>query len=174
MCVYVRDTVHPADLYDSSHHWYSVSIHEIGSIGPLIWKGVNYGWLWLPFTGEFNKIAGEFEVPAGTYLVRGQAFCYNIVTHLAWVQVKDGETVSVNLVPTSVHFCILAARMGVELGTVKVEGKEVPLATIAQAEVDQFLKAAGALAAKLPRELGLPLLPAEEMKKRLKETPKKE
>ncbi|MCX5645112.1 MAG: hypothetical protein NTZ17_10590 [Phycisphaerae bacterium] len=172
LCVYIRDTQHPADLYDSSTHWYAVSIHEVGSNSPLCWKGVNYSWVWLPFNGEFSRVAGEFEVPAGTYLVKGYAFCSNVVTHVAWVQVNDGEVSSANLVPTTVLFCILAARLGVALGTARVEGKDVPIAKIAGAEVAAFERAVEALAAKLPKEMGMPVMAIEELRKRLSDTPK--
>jgi hypothetical protein len=171
ICVYIRDRQHPADLYDSSIHWYAVSIQEIGSNSPLYWKGVNYNWVWLPFNGEFGKVAGEFEVPAGTYLVKGYAFCSNVVTHVAWVQVNDGETVSVNLVPTTVYFCLHAAKLGAVLGTARVNDKDIPIAKIAPAEVEAFEKAANALAAKLPKEAGMQLMSVEELQKRLRETP---
>jgi len=172
LCVYVRDRVHPADLYDSSGHWFAISIHEVGSNTPLCWKGVNYNWVWLPFNGEFSRVAGEFEVPAGTYLVKGYAFCYNVVTHIAWVQVNDGEVGSVNLLPTGVPFCLRAAILGATLGTVRVEGKDVPIAKAAPAEVEAFEKAAEALAAKLPPDVDIPLMSIDELRKRFKETPK--
>jgi hypothetical protein len=172
ICVYVRDSKHPADLYDSTGHWFAVSIHEIGSNGPLFWNGVNYNWVWLPIKGEFNKVAGEFTIPAGTYLIKGYAFCQNVVTHIAWVQVADNETVSVNLIPTSVVVCILAAEMGVMLGTANVDGKDVPITTLAQAEAAQFKKAADALVAKLPQETGISLMSIDEVQKMLKETPR--
>ena len=172
LCIYVRDTLQPADLYDTTIHWYAVSIHEIGSGGPLIWKGVNFNWVWLPFNGEKGKVAGEFEVPAGTYLVKGYAFCSNVVTHVAWVQVNDGETIPVNLVPTGVVFCLRAALLGAALGTVKLEGRDTPVAKVAPAELEGFMKAADALVAKLPKEPGIPLLGIEELRKYLSETPK--
>jgi hypothetical protein len=172
ICVYIRDTKHPSDLYDSTGHWYAVSIHEVGSNGPLCWKGVNYNWVWLPFNGEFNKVAGEFEVPAGTYLVKGYAMCSNVVTHVAWVQVNDGEIIPVNLVPTTVPFCLLAANLGVVLGTAKVNNKDIPIAEIAPAEVQAFEKAVNALVAKLPKEEGIQLMSVDELKKRLREVKK--
>jgi hypothetical protein len=172
LCIYVRDRQHPADLYDSTAHWFAVSIHEVGSNGPLCWKGVNYNWVWLPFQGEFGRVAGEYEVPAGTYLVKGYAMCSNVVTHVAWVQVNDGETASVNLVPTTVLFCLQAATIGAVLGTAIVGGKDIPIAEIAPAEVKAFEKAASALANKLPKELGIPLMTVEELRKQFRETPK--
>lgn len=172
ICVYVRDTRHPADLYDSTAHRFAVSIHEVGSRGPLYWNSVNYNWVWLPFTGERNRIAGEFTIPAGTYLIRGFAPCFNVVTHIAWVQVNDGETVSVNLVPTRVFFCLRAASIGVMLGTVTVNGQEIPVTTYAKEEVAQFQKAVDALTAKLPKEEDLPLMSIEELQKMFKEMPK--
>jgi hypothetical protein len=172
LCVYVRDRLHPADLYDSSGHFFAVAIHEIGSGGPLIWKGVNYNWVWLPFPGEFGRVAGEFEVPAGEYLVRGYAMCSNVVTHVAWVQVKDGEMASVNLVPNTVHFCIQAALLGVKLGTAILGGKEGAIAELAPEEAAAFEKAGLALAGKLARDPGMPLMAADELRKRFRETPK--
>lgn len=172
ICVYVRDTKHPADLYDSTLHWYAISIHEVGSNSPLCWKGVNYNWVWLPFNGELGKVAGEFEVPAGTYLVKGYAFCHNVVTHVAWVQVNDGETISVNLVPTPVSFCLMATTLGAVLGTANVEGKDIPIAKIAPVEVAAFEKAANALAAKLPKEAGMPLMAIDELRRQFINTPK--
>jgi hypothetical protein len=172
LCVYIRDTKQPADLYDSSPHWFAVSIREVGSLGPLCWKGTNYNWVWMPFKGEFGKVAGEYEVPAGTYLVKGYAMCSNVVTNVAWVQVKDDETVGVNLVTTAVSFCLRAAMLGAVMGTAIVEGKDIPIAKIAPAEVAAFEKAANALVAKLPRDIGIPLMAIEELRKRLTETPK--
>ena len=172
ICVYVRDVKHPADLYDTTGHWFAVSVHEVGSNAPLIWKGTNFNWIWLPFTGEFNRVAGEFEVPAGTYLVRGYAFCYNVVTNIAWVQVGDGEIVPVNLVPASVAMCVWLAHIGAALGTIKVDNKEVPVTQFAAAEAAAFKKAAIALQAKLPIEMGLPMMSAEEIQKRLRDIPK--
>jgi len=172
LCIYVRDTQHPADLYDSTGHYFAVSIHEAGSNAPLAWKGVNYNWQWLPFKGEFGRVAGEFEVPAGTYLVKGYAMCSNVVTHVAWVQVNDGETAPVNLVPTRVMFCLMAVQLGVALGTVKVEGKDTPVAKVAPVEAAAFEKAAAALAEKLPKEEGLRLMSAEELRKLFREVPK--
>jgi hypothetical protein len=172
LCVYVRDTKHPADLYDSTSHWYAVSIHEVGSNNPLCWNGMNFNWVWLPIIGEFNRVAGEFVVPAGTYLVKGYAMCSNVVTHVAWVQINDGETIPVNLVPTTVPFCLMAAKIGVMLGSVNVEGKDVPIAKFAQAEVAQFEKAVDALASKLPKDTGIPILTVDELQRKLKETPK--
>ena len=139
---------------------------------PLCWKGVNYNWVWLPFQGEFNRVAGEYEVPAGTYLVKGYAWCENVVTHVAWVQVNDGETVSANLVPTTVLFCLGAAVIGVALGTAIVQGRPVPIAQIAPEEVRAFENAAMALVARLPKEVGIPLMAVEELHKRKAETPK--
>lgn len=167
ICVYIRDRVHPADLYDSSSHGFAVSIREVGSKGPLCWKGVNYNWVWLPFNGEFGKVAGEFEVPAGIYLVKGYAMCSNIVTHVAWVQVDDGENVSVNLVPTTVVFCLQAASLGVALGTAKINNKDTPIAKIAPAEVRAFENAVKALLNKLPKEEDMQLMSVDELKKRL-------
>lgn len=172
ICVYIRDKQDPADLYDSSSHFFAVSIHEIGSNKPLCWKGVNYNWVWLPFQGEFGRVAGEYEVPAGEYLVKGYAMCSNVITHMAWVQVSDGETVSVNLLPTTVAFCLQAATIGVALGTAKVDGKDIPVAKIAPEEAAAFEKAATALAVKLGKETGIPLMSIEELRKRLAETPK--
>lgn len=172
LCIYVRDTQHTADLYDSTAHSFAVSIHEVGSNSPLIWKGTNYKSVWLPFVGESGRIAGEFEIPAGTYLVKGYAQCQNVVTHVAWVQVNDGETASVNLIPTGVQFCLMAAQLGVALGTVKLEGKDTPVAKVAPAEVAAFGKAVTALAEKLPKEAGLTLLSAEELRKLFQEVPK--
>lgn len=172
ICVYIRDTQHPADLYDSTPHWWAVSIHEAGSNRPLCWKGVNYNWVWLPFTGELNKVAGEFEVPAGTYLVKGYAFCQNVVTQVAWVQVNDGETMPVNLLPTPVSFCLQTTALGVVMGTAKVDGKDVPIAQIAQAEVAAFEKATTVLMAKLPRESVISLMASEELRQHFRETQK--
>jgi hypothetical protein len=168
MCIYIRDRVHPADLYDSSSHSYAVSIHEVGSNSPLIWKGMNYNWVWLPFPGEAGRIAGEFEVPAGTYLVKAFASCWNVVTNLAWVQVADGETVAVNLVPTTVLFCIQSAMIGVTLGT----ARDTPIAKVAAPEAEAFGKAANALMAKLPKEESVQFMPIEEVQKRLRDAPK--
>ncbi|MFB3897268.1 MAG: hypothetical protein ACE14V_13285 [bacterium] len=174
ICIYVRDPQHPADLYDTNrNHYFAISIHEIGSNGPLYWKGVNYNWVWLPFQGEWGKVAGEYEVPAGEYLIKGYAWCFNVVTHIAWVQVNDNETVSVNLVPTSVPYCLHAATIGVVLGTAIVEGKDVPIAKIAPAEVAAFEKAAEALAIKLPKEVGVPLMAIEELRNLFSKTPPK-
>jgi hypothetical protein len=172
ICVYVRDTKHPADLYDSTAHWYAVSIHEVGSNTPLCWKGVNYNWVWLPFNGEFGKVAGDFEVPAGTYLVKGYAMCSNVVTHVAWVQVNDGETIPVNLVPTTVPFCLMSTMLGVTLGTAVAEGRDVPIAKLAPTEVANFEKAANALMAKLPKDVSIPLISVDELRKRFQEAPK--
>jgi hypothetical protein len=168
MCIYIRDRVHPADLYDSSGHTYAVSIHEVGSNSPLIWKGMNFNWVWLPFPGQSGRIAGEYEVPAGTYLVKGYASCYNVVTNLAWVQVADNETVSVNLVPTTVVFCLYSALIGVMLGGTK----ETPTLKAVPQEAEAFQKAANALIAKLPKEESVQFMPIEEVQKRLREAPK--
>ena len=174
ICVYVRDVQHPADLYDVQPAWYplKVSIFEAGSLGPLCWKQVTYTLVPLPYQGEFGRVAGEFEVPAGTYLVKGFGVCGNVVTQVAWVQVNDGETVSVNLVPTSVLSCVHGAIIGVALGTAIVQNRHVPIAEIAPEEVRAFEKAASALVAKLPKEPGIPLMSVEELRKRLAETPK--
>jgi len=174
ICVYIRDTQHPADLYDSSTHWYAISIHEVGSNGPLHWKGINYDFVWLPFRGEFNRVAGELEIPAGTYLIQGFAYCWNITTQVAWVQVNDGETISVNLIPTTVRLCINRALLGVKLGTAMVNNEEVPIAKIAPREVEGFEKAAAALAGKLPKAVGIQLVEVDELQNRLRKTPKEE
>ena len=172
LCLYVRDSQHPVDLYDSTSHYYAVRILEAGSTTPLIWKGTNYNWVWLPFKGEFGRVGGEFEIPAGTYLVQAYASCFNVVTNLAWVQVNDGETASVNLVPTTVMYCLAAAQIGVALGTVKVGTKDTPIATVASAEVNAFEKAATALIEKLPKEIGIRLMSTNELLKLLREAPK--
>jgi hypothetical protein len=173
LCVYVRDVMHPADLYDNSSHHFAVSIHEVGSNSPLYWKGTNYNWVWLPFLGQYNKVAGEFEIPQGTYLVRGYAWCQNVVTHIAWVQIKDEETTTVNLVPTNVSYCLWAVTTGITFGTVRTEnGKYVAITELADTEVKAFEKAATALMAKLPKEAGLAMPTIEELRKRLGETPK--
>lgn len=173
LCVYIRDTSHPADLYDTSGHWYAVSIHEIGSNSPLIWKGVNYNWVWLPFPGEFNRVAGEFEVPAGTYLVKGYAYCHNVVTNIAWVQVADNETASVNLIPTYVQFCLYSAQLGVSMGTALLDGQHVDIGKIAPKEVGDFSKAVANLIAALPKEVGLPIIEPDNLRKLLTEKPRK-
>lgn len=172
ICVYIRDTQQPADLYDSSSHWYAVSIHEVGSNNPLHWKGINYSWVWLPFMGEIQRVAGEFEVPAGTYLVKGYAFCQNVVTHIAWVQVNDGETASVNLVTTATQFCLWAAQVGVALGTARLQGRDIPIIEIAPAEAEAFMTAATKLTAKLPKEAGIAPMTIEDLRRRFRETPK--
>jgi len=169
LCVYIRDTSHPADLYDSTSHHFAVSIHEIGSNTPLIWKGVNYNWIWLPINGQLNRIAGEFEIPAGTYLVKGYAWCQNVVTNLAWVQVADGETATVNLVPTRVQYCLYTAQLGVIMGTTLLDGKEVEIRQIAPEKVNAFEKAAADLAAALPKDMGLPILDKDNLRKLLSE-----
>jgi hypothetical protein len=74
ICVYIRDEKHPADLWDSDTHNWAIRIREIGSLGPLYWQNQNYDWLQLPYKGEFGKVAGEYIVPAGTYLLRGYAY----------------------------------------------------------------------------------------------------
>ena len=60
--------------------------------------------------------------------------CSNVVTNVAWVQVKDDETVGVNLVTTAVSFCLRAAMLGAVMGTAIVEGKDIPIAKIAIAK----------------------------------------
>ena len=176
LCIYVRDSQHRADLYDSHGpgHNFRVTIREAGSYGTVWWNGVNYDDVWLTLTGEFGAlVAGEFAVPAGTYLVLGHSCTsdLNINTQIAWVQVNDGETISVNLVTTPVWYCVHAAIAGAVLGTAIVNANHVPLAQIAPAEVKAFEKAANALAAKLPKEAGMQLMSVEELQKRLRETP---
>ena len=155
-----------------------VAIREIGSRGPLIWPAGGFtttppappilpGFVPLPLAGENGKVAGEFSVPQGTYLVQAISYrpCGNRVTQIAWVQVNDGETATVNLVPTTVRWCADVARIGVAFGTAFVGNRHVPITQIAPAEAKAFIAAAAALKAKLPTGSEIPLPTDEQLKK---------
>jgi hypothetical protein len=73
---------------------------------------------------------------------------------VAWVQVKDGEISSVNLVPISLEYILKMAKISTSLGSVIVDDKNIPIA-------------------KLPkREGGMQEMTVEELNKKFKESEK--
>jgi hypothetical protein len=127
--------------------------------------------------GTDGGVAGEFDVPAGTYLVQGYMCWYeNLTTQWAWVQVGDGETVSVNLVTTPVNECVNNAMVGVTQGRVTNNvGELIRVREIRDGGpiVDNFVKSARALLAILPKQPGFPMPDPDELVKRLMQPPVK-
>lgn len=89
---------------------------------------------------------------------------------MAWVQVKDGEISSVNLVPLSLTNILKIAKISTLLGSVIIDGKNVPLTEFAPAEVKAFDKALQALAEKLPKGAEIPEMTVEELRSKYSET----
>jgi hypothetical protein len=100
LSVHIREKNHPKEINNSRSKWFAVSVQEVGKHDPLCWNGIYYDWIWLPLMDQSNKINKDLELPAGKYFIKGYENCQNNLTHLAFVQVTDGETVSVNLEPS--------------------------------------------------------------------------
>ena len=168
LSVTIRDREHPCAPYQSTRHSFRVQVFHCDG-KPLFWKGVNFGppGVLLQVRGEQGGVIhGQFRVPPGCYVVRGVATCNNVLTDWAWVDVCCDQTVCVDLVPPSIFQCIRRVIVALQIGT--VEGDR-PLIEIMPREVQVAVEALDAIAARLPRDLGLPVPPTAEEVRRAEE-----
>lgn len=119
LSITIRDPNHACAPYESSGHTFFVQIFNC-DFRPLFWNGIDYGHP-VPLNVKGAKggnIHAQIRVPPGCYLVRGVASCYNVVTEWAWVEAACGEKVCVNLVPTTIRYCLDRVIIGFNLGTI--------------------------------------------------------
>ncbi len=167
--IMIRDPVHPCGPYDRTGHSFRVDIFNC-DFTPLFYKGITYNNFPLNVKGKKGgSIHRQIRVPPGFYLIRGHARCHNVVTEWAMVQVGCGTTVCVNLLPTSIHYCLLRT-VGAILATDQVK-------KIYAKEADEVVRAINKLLKRMPRTL-MPAPPTakqlEELENEEKEEEKKE
>ena len=111
LSILVRDRKKPCSPYFTSGHQFYVDILHC-DFTPLKWKGTTY----LHYKLR-EKIHDQIKLPPGCYIIRSYAHCNNVVTEMAMVQVGCNSIVCVNLLPTTVRYCIERALVGLRYGT---------------------------------------------------------
>lgn len=177
MSITIRDPNHACAPYESSTHTFFVQIFNC-DFSPLFWKGINYG---NPVPLNVKGVKGgnihaQIRVPPGCYLVRGVASCYNVITEWAWVEAACGQTVCVNLVPTTIRYCIDRVITGLKLGTIAPTAlaAHTMAANFIPKEIQVAFDALKTIIEKLPADY-LPLPPsADDLKKAIDKLEKEE
>lgn len=166
MSITIRDPNHACAPYESTGHTFFVQIFHC-DFRPLFWKGIDYGHP-VPLNVKGVKggnIHAQIRVPPGCYLVRGVASCYNVITEWAWVEAACGKTICVNLVPTSIRYCIDRVITGLNLGTIAPtafaakSGSPMMIANFMPKEIQVAFEALKMISERLPAD-NLPLPPS--------------
>jgi len=165
LSITIRDPEHPCMPYERTGHSFWVQIFHC-DFTPLFWKGVTYLNYLLDTRGKSNGfIHGQIKVPPGSYLIRAFATCKNVVTDFAMVEVGCDKTVCVNLLPTTVDYCLARAVVGIIGGTVDPPGGDDSVKKLHPKEANEAVKAIDALREKLPKDPLPPPPTLEELEK---------
>ncbi len=141
LSIWVRDTAHPCLPYQSTSHSWIAIIWSCG-MQPLSFGVVNNGIFPLTEKGKAGgMIHGQVKVPPGCYIVVALATCKNIFTDMAYVQVGNDETVTVNLITKRLSTCTgqlltalnIASILGPHYSPGSPPGKPIPREVIAKA-----------------------------------------
>lgn len=147
----IRDRDHPCAPYFTTGHSFTVDIRYCDG---------TYFKRAYPLR---DRVHDQIEVPPGSYIIRGYAWCNNILTDLAMVNVGCDQTVCVNLLPTTVRDCWWRAVVGALFGTTSAPIKEKVPAEV----LDKLVRTINEALKYLPKDVFPFELTEEELRERL-------